>query len=159
MLAGLVLLLAVVAGAVVAAVVLAAGDEKASAPAATRPPEMLPPQSFEAEAADFTVRLSWAPSKGGAAVDHYDIYRNGSLLVTLARTASTYVDDGVRVGKEYTYEIAARGKARGKELTSDRLTALVTTPVPPTPGMRIVRSSAGTRSTGSGSSHGTGRSA
>src|SRR5215218_7600849 len=74
MLAGLVVLLALVAGAIVAAVVVVAGDEKAPSPAA-QPATVPAPESFEAQAADFTVRLSWARPTGGVPITHYDIYR------------------------------------------------------------------------------------
>jgi hypothetical protein len=130
-LAALAVLIALAIGAIAVAVVLAAGgDEKAQpAPAA---PTMLPPESFDAEAEGLlTVSLSWSPPSGGVEVDHYDIYRNDSLLVTLSDVGTTYMDDNVRAGMEYTYEIAARGTARGKELTSERVSAVVMTPVPP----------------------------
>lgn len=130
------LLVALAAGGIVAAVLLAAGGEEKAQPARAAP-KVLPPQSFEAEPDELVVTLDWTAPTGGVAIDHYDIYRNGSLLVTLSDIGTTYVDDEVRPGKEYTYEIEARGKVDGKEMTSERLSALVTTPVPPLKRARV----------------------
>jgi hypothetical protein len=134
--AGLALLVALVAGGIVAAVLLAAGGGEKAQPVRAAP-SVLPPQSFEAEPGELAVTLDWNAPTGGVEIDHYDIYRNGSLLVTLSDVGSTYVDDEVRPGKEYTYEIEARGKVDGKEMTSERVSALVTTSVPPLKRARV----------------------
>jgi hypothetical protein len=134
--AGLALLLALAAGGIAAAVLLAAGGDETAQPVQATP-SVLPPQSFEAEPGELAVTLDWSAPKGGVEIDHYDIYRNGSPLVTLSDVGSTYVDDEVRPGKEYTYEIEARGVVDGKEMTSERLSATVTAPVPPLKRARV----------------------
>jgi hypothetical protein len=134
--AGLALLLVLAVGGIVAAVLLAAGGDETAQPARAAP-SVLAPQSFEAEPGELAVTLDWSAPKGGVEIDHYDIYRNGSPLVTLSDVGSTYVDDEVRPGKEYTYEIEARGVVNGKEMTSERLSATVTAPVPPLKRARV----------------------
>jgi hypothetical protein len=136
-LAALALALVLAVAAVVVGVVVAArGDAKSrSAPAPA--PVVLPPESFEADPAGVAVTLTWSPATGGVEVDHYDIYRNANLLVTLSDAGSTYVDDEVRPGKEYTYEIEARGTVGAKEMTSERVSIVVTPPIPPLKRARV----------------------
>jgi hypothetical protein len=129
-LAALVGLIALIIGGALAAVVLAVGGDEAAQPAPA-PPIVLPPESFDAQREGLlAVRLSWSRPTGGVKIDHYDVYRNGSKLITLSDVGTTYVDDNVRPGREYTYEIEARGTAGGKELTSERMSTTFTTPIP-----------------------------
>lgn len=125
----------VLAGAVTAVALVMSGSNGDVGPAAApEPAALLAPESFVAEREGlFGVRLAWAAPAGGVDVEHYDIYRNGSKLISLSDVGTTYVDDSVRPGKQYVYEIVSRSKAK----TSERASATVTVSVPPLRSARV----------------------
>jgi hypothetical protein len=112
-------------------------DEDASAPTtrpaatgaeetATTTARPLPPSDFAAEAASFSVELSWAHPPGDAEAERYALYRDGSILITMSGSEKTFTDDSVVPGRQYVYEI----EARSGDATSDRIPATAETPVP-----------------------------
>jgi hypothetical protein len=129
----------VLAGAATAIALAMSGRGGNPGPAAApEPPAVSAPESLVAEREGLLgVRLTWAAPTDGVKVEHYDVYRNGSKIISLSDVGTTYVDDGVRPGKDYTYEIVARGTADGRELTSGRVSVAYSAPVPPLEKARV----------------------
>jgi Bacterial Ig domain/Glycosyl hydrolase family 99/Calcineurin-like phosphoesterase len=96
------------------------------------PPETVPvitspgsPAGFQAFAeASNRVDLSWTAGSGGGAVDHYDVFRDGASIVSVA--APWFVDNAVTGGRTYTYWVIAYDAAGNPSLQSASL--VVTTP-------------------------------
>ena len=59
-------------------------------------------------------------------IERYAIYRDGHWLTSLTGAETSYSDDGVLPGKEYSYEI----EARAKETVAPRVSVSAETPVP-----------------------------
>jgi uncharacterized repeat protein (TIGR03806 family) len=99
-------------------------------PADTTPPSV--PSGLTTTAVQSTaVALAWnAPAdSGGSGVQDYRVYRDNTLVATVAGT--TYNDTAVAPSTQYSYQVSARDSA-GNE--SNRSTALVvTTPADTTP--------------------------
>jgi hypothetical protein len=93
-----------------------------------------PPSDLEAKARLATVRLRWSPPAEAPAVQGYGVYRNGSLLQGVAGGETTFIDDEVKPGKTYRYEVQARAEGGVSESAS----AKVKVPVPPLRAARVV---------------------
>ncbi len=103
----------------------------ASGPTTTEEARVLPPSDFAAEAADFSVALTWTPPPGD--VERYALYRDGFALMSVAGTETTFTDEDVLPGEQHTYEIESRvGKT-----ASDRISVAATTVVPPVKAARL----------------------
>lgn len=90
----------------------------------TTPPSQ--PQNLTATAVSRTqVQLSWDASTDNVGVTAYDIYRDGSLLTSVAPPAG-YLDQTVQPGTSYSYYVVARDAAGNTSQPSN--TASVTTP-------------------------------
>ena len=90
----------------------------------TTPPSQA--QNLAATAVSRTqVQLSWGASTDDVGVTAYDIYRNGTLLASIAPPTG-YLDESVQPGTTYDYYVVARDAAGNTSLPSD--TASVTTP-------------------------------
>ena len=100
---------------------------------ATTTAELLPPSGLTATADGFSVELDWSPPSGGAEVLGYEVRRGRSVLEIVSRTSTSLIDDDVRPGKKYTYEVRARGKGKVSEPAS----AAVRIKVPPLRAARI----------------------
>ncbi len=71
------------------------------------------------------VALAWTPSTDDVAVAGYDVYRNGTLLLTVPPGAS-YADVAVEPGSTYSYQLKARDAAGN--LSAASTAASATTP-------------------------------
>jgi hypothetical protein len=90
----------------------------------TTPPSQ--PQNLTATAVSRTqVQLSWDASTDNVGVTAYDIYRDGTLLASIAPPAG-YLDESVQPGTTYNYYVVARDAAGNTSPPSS--TASVTTP-------------------------------
>lgn len=80
------------------------------------------PQGLEAVAGDGQVTLSWTPpaSDGGAAIDHYFVYQNGTEITT--STGTSVVITGLANSVEYSFTVAAHNSA-GSGANSTAVTA------------------------------------
>lgn len=85
-----------------------------------------PPSDFAADPAALSVALTWTAPAGGPDIERYAIYRDGHWLTSLTGAETSYSDDGVLPGKEYSYEI----EARAKETVAPRVSVSAETPVP-----------------------------
>ncbi|MCX6650852.1 MAG: fibronectin type III domain-containing protein [Methanomassiliicoccales archaeon] len=79
---------------------------------------------------DKSVKLSWdEPSNGGAAIDHYNIYRKNAtgywiLIATVDGNETEYTDTGLENGVEYSYKVTAVNPAgEGPESNAATATA------------------------------------
>jgi hypothetical protein len=93
-----------------------------------------PPADLVGRVRIVKVRLSWKAPMSGAALQGYGVYRNGELLEGMSASELTFTDDDVRPGKDYTYEVRARGSGAVSEPASVR----VEVPVPPLKMARLV---------------------
>ncbi|MGH2572844.1 MAG: fibronectin type III domain-containing protein [Actinomycetota bacterium] len=130
----------VIAGAGVAvALVLSRGDRdestvaRATTPSPSPSPTILAPTGLTAEAGAFGVELSWTQPPGGGQIVGYSVYRNGDLAGRATPPATTFTDDEVDPGKDYTYELAATGVG----IVSERASVTVKTKVPPLRAARV----------------------
>jgi hypothetical protein len=74
--------------------------------------------------------LSWTePQDNGSAITSYRIYRNGSLLATVAGTQRGYTDAAIAGGTTYTYQLSAVN-AVGEGAKSPAVTPEVVAPTP-----------------------------
>ncbi|MBK9219991.1 MAG: fibronectin type III domain-containing protein [Uliginosibacterium sp.] len=55
-----------------------------------------------------SVSLSWAASSDDVGVTRYDLYRNGSLLISLGANTLSYVNTGLSPATAYSYAVLAR---------------------------------------------------
>ena len=118
------------------------GEDEEPAEPAARPAEAtteeaaarpLAPSDFVAEAASFSVVLSWAHAPGDAEAERYAVYRDGAMLITMSGSETTFTDDTVVPGREYYYEI----EARAGDAESDRIPTKAETVVPPLRAARV----------------------
>ena len=72
------------------------------------------------------VDLAWTASSDNTGVTSYEVYRNGSLLTTVAGSQTTYSDTSVAPGTFYTYGVFARDAAGNLSGVSNQVNA--TTP-------------------------------
>jgi hypothetical protein len=114
--------------------------EPAARPAATGTEETttttarpLPPSDFAAEAGSFRVVLSWVQAPGDAEAERYAVYRDGSMLISMSGSETTFTDDTVLPGREYFYEI----ESRSGDAVSDRIPTSTETLVPPLRAARV----------------------
>jgi hypothetical protein len=109
--------------------VVTAPSEAPPPPGDTTPPSV--PTNLAAAATSATsVELSWTASTDDVGVAGYDVYRNGSLLVTVGAVTS-YVDTTAAPSTTYQYALRARDAAGNVSTLSDPASA--TTPAPPPP--------------------------
>lgn len=72
----------------------------------TIPPDV--PQDLSASIEGTSkVRLHWSPSSDDTGVSSYTLYRYGVELMTVAGTATSYLDQSVLTGETYTYSLDA----------------------------------------------------
>jgi hypothetical protein len=101
--------------------------------AAPGPKAVLPPSDFSAKPSAFSISLSWIGPSGDPEAEEYVLYRNGTEVTGLDGSDTSYVDDGLTPGKDYSYEL----EARAGDLTSDRVAVEATTRVPPVRAARV----------------------
>jgi chitodextrinase len=81
------------------------------------------------------INLSWSASYDDVGVAAYDIYRNGSLLITTV--ATSYSNTGLSAGTQYSYTVSARdaaGNASGQSSAVSATTQVsVDTSIPTVP--------------------------
>ena len=83
-----------------------------------------------------TVALSWRASTSGA-VDHYDVFRDGTLIGTAPPVASpSYTDTTAVASTTYAYSVAAVDAAGSS--SAQTAAVQVTTPAPDTTGPTVV---------------------
>jgi hypothetical protein len=106
-------------------------DDDAAMPAGTSAGQpqaapLQPPSSFTAKPAALRVVLTWeAPA--GLVVGGYALFRDGSGLISLDGSTTTFVDEDVAPGQDYTYEI----ESRLGDQASERISVDTETRVPP----------------------------
>jgi Fibronectin type III domain len=111
-----------------------AGTETEPVSTAAPGPEVVPPPSdFSAKPGAFSISLSWIGPSGDPAAEGYVLYRNGTEVTGLDGSDTSYVDDGLTPGKDYSYEL----EAHAGDLTSDRVAVEATTRVPPVRAARV----------------------
>ena len=81
-----------------------------------------------------SVLVSWAPSKGGATVDHYLILRDGKQVGDVPASQTSYADNGLAPGTVHQYTIVA---ASGTQRSSPSLVTKVTTLAPSPVGLAV----------------------
>src|SRR5215469_1546112 len=89
------------------------------------------PAAVHAQSPTATVVLvSWAPSQGGAAVDHYVILRDGRQVGSVPASLTSYTDHGLAPGTAHRYTIVARsGTQRSSPSEAIGVTTLAPSPV------------------------------
>lgn len=125
----------VIAGAGVAvALVLSQGDRdvstvaEATTPSPSPSPTILAPAGLTAEAGAFSVELRWTqPLGGGTEIRGFNVYRDGVFTGFVTQANTTFTDEEVAPGKDYTYEVAALGSG----LLSEKVSVPVKTTIPP----------------------------
>jgi Fibronectin type III domain len=76
------------------------------------------------------VLVSWAPSKGGATVDHYLILRDGKQVGSVPASQTSYTDNGLAPGTAHRYTIVATsGTQRSSPSKEIKVTTLAPSPV------------------------------
>ncbi len=76
------------------------------------------------DAKDGKLNLSWNPATDNVGVDHYEINRNGSLIVNVTNTF--YQDTGLMTNRPYVYEVRAVDAAGNEGGFSDPVTGIST---------------------------------
>jgi hypothetical protein len=77
-----------------------------------------------------SVLVSWAPSQGGATVDHYLILRDGKQVGSVPASQTSYTDQGLAPGTAHQYTIVAvSGTQRSSPSQVKRVTTLAPSPV------------------------------
>ena len=89
----------------------------------TVPPSV--PTGLTASTSPSSVTLTWTASTDNVAVTGYDIFRGGSLLVSLG-AVTTYADGTISFGQHYSYAVRARDGAGNVSALS---TAVAVTPM------------------------------
>ena len=110
------------------------GGAGSSGESQAAPKSVLAPVGFSATADGFTVRLAWSADPGSAKILGYEIQRNGRPFATSSRESTSALDDGVRPGKQYRYEIRAKGQGTA---ASDWVADEVKIKVPPLRDARV----------------------
>ena len=110
------------------------GSGNSSDSSQAAPKSVLAPVGFSATADGFTVKLTWSADPGSAKILGYEIQRNGKPFATSSRQATSALDDGVRPGKQYRYEIRAKGQGSA---ASDWVADEVKIKVPPLRDARV----------------------
>ena len=77
-----------------------------------------------------SVLVSWSPSKGGAAIDHYLILRDGAQVGSVLASRTSYVDHGLAPGTAHRYSvIALSGTQRSQPSRSVVVRTITPSPV------------------------------
>jgi hypothetical protein len=77
-----------------------------------------------------SVLVSWAPSKGGATIDHYLILRDGTQVGSVAASQTSYLDQGLAPGTIHRYKIiAVSGTQRSQPSRSVVVRTITPSPV------------------------------
>ena len=97
------------------------GGGSPSGESRAEPKSVLPPVGFSATADGFTVKLSWSAASGSAPIVGYEIQRNGKTFASSSATGTSATDDDVRPGKQYRYEIRAKGKTTSSDWVADEV--------------------------------------
>jgi hypothetical protein len=89
------------------------------------------PAAVHAQSPTATVVLvSWAPSQGGATVDHYLILRDGKQVGSVSASQTSYTDNGLAPGTAHRYTIVATsGTQRSSPSQAIGVTTLAPSPV------------------------------
>ena len=89
------------------------------------------PEAVNAQSPTATaVLVSWAPSQGGATVDHYLILRDGEQVGSVSASQTSYTDNGLAPGTAHRYTIVAvSGPQRSSPSKEIRVTTLAPSPV------------------------------
>ncbi len=71
------------------------------------------PQSFVASSGEDIIEMDWEPPAdyGGRPVTEYKIYRDGLYYLTVSASTTSYTDNSVTNGVEYTYYVTAVNEA------------------------------------------------
>jgi hypothetical protein len=83
-----------------------------------------------------SVLVSWAPSQGGATIDHYLVLRDGTQIGDVPASQTSYTDTGLAPGTAHRYTIIA---ASGTQRSSPSLAAKVTTIAPSPVGLAVAQ--------------------
>ncbi len=74
-----------------------------------------------------TVRVSWAPSKGGSTIDRYLIVRDGTQVGSVPASQTSYLDNGLAPGTTHRYRIiAVSGTQRSQPSVSSAVVRTIT---------------------------------
>ena len=76
-----------------------------------------------------SVLVSWSPSKGGAAIDHYLILRDGTQVGSVPASQTSYLDSGLAPGTAHRYWIIAQSGTQRSQPSR----ALVVRTITPSP--------------------------
>jgi len=98
-------------------------DLPAPAPPPPTPPNA--PSNFKLSVSGQNITLTWQDNSSDE--DGFNLYRNGSLLKTLAANAISYTDTGLQYNQSYCYSISAY---KGS-LSSSAIESCMTIPAPP----------------------------
>jgi fibronectin type III domain protein len=83
-----------------------------------------------------SVVVSWAPSQGGATIDHYLVLRDGGQVGDVPASQTSYTDTGLAPGTAHRYTIVA---ASGTQRSSPSLAVKVTTIAPSPVGLAVAQ--------------------
>lgn len=79
-----------------------------------------------AESGTNNIQVSWNTATDNVALSHYDIYRNGALIDSIAATSTSYVDSGL-CNASYYYQIITKDTAgNASQLSSPSNTLTLT---------------------------------
>jgi Fibronectin type III domain len=77
-----------------------------------------------------SVLVSWAPSKGGATIDHYLILRDGTQVGSVPASQTSYLDHGLAPGTTHRYTIIAEsGTQRSQPSAAVAVRTITPSPV------------------------------
>jgi Fibronectin type III domain. len=88
--------------------------------------------------ADDSVTVSWGASTDDQAMDHYEVWRGGSLLT--ATTDLTFTDFGTSQGQTYTYVVYAVDAVGNRSASAPTAIAVLDRIAPTTPGALVAKS-------------------
>lgn len=71
----------------------------------------MPPNLTKTGATSTSISISWGASTDNVGVTSYRVYKNGSLIATLATSPRTYTFNGLKCGTKYIVMVAARDGA------------------------------------------------
>jgi titin len=93
--------------AVSATTAVGEGPQSASSRASTF--DLPSPVNVTATSDVRAIHLSWSPpiSDGGTPVTGYTVYRDGTVVATLAASTTSYTDSGLANGTSYSYSVSA----------------------------------------------------
>jgi uncharacterized membrane protein len=109
------------------------GDGANSAPSGTLPPTTggaqadttspSPPTSVSGAAVATEITVSWSGATDNVGVARYKVYRNGTLVATLASASMSHIDVGLAASTRYCYDITASDAAGNESAHSSQACA------------------------------------